>query len=55
MYTNRRGYENCKTGLTDCAVFPIVACTSAVTLILVLIVPYTHTAVLTGQVTAGVH
>lgn len=46
--------EDMRTGLmwinrlTDSAVFSAVAGTSAVTLILVLAIPYTHTPVLTG-------
>lgn len=43
------------TGLTDSAVFSAVAGTSAVTLVLVLTIPYTHTPVLTGEITAWVH
>lgn len=43
------------TGLTDSAVFSIVAGASAVTLILVFPIPHTHTPVLTGDITAWVH
>lgn len=44
-----------KSGLTDSAVFSVVAGTSAITLILVLVIPHTHTPVLTGEITAWVH
>lgn len=43
-----------ENGLTDCAVFSVVAGTSAVTLILVLTVPDAHTPVLTGEGTAWI-
>jgi len=42
-------------GLTDGAVVPAEAGAGAVTLVLVLLVPHTHTPVLTGEVTARVH
>lgn len=50
----RRGLRS-RTGLTDGAVFPAEAGTSAVALILFLSIPYTHTLVLTGEITAWVH
>lgn len=43
-----------ENGLTECAVFSVVAGTSAVTLILVLTVPDAHTPVLTGEGTAWI-
>lgn len=42
-------------GLTDGAVFSVVATISAVTLILVLTIPHTRSPVLTGDVTAWIH
>lgn len=43
-----------ENGLTDCAVFSVVAGTSTVTLILVLTIPDAHTPVLTGEGTAWI-
>lgn len=43
------------SGLTDCAVFSVVAGSGAVAFILVLSVPHAHTPVLTGEVAARVH
>ena len=42
-------------GLTDGAVLSVVAGTSAVALIFVLIVAYTHSPMLTGKITAWIH
>lgn len=44
-----------RTGLTDGAVLSIEASARAVTLVLVLAVPHTHTPVLAGEITAWVH
>lgn len=50
-----RGYERHIQGLTDGAVFSVVASASAVTLVAVLAISHTHTPVLARQVAAGVH
>lgn len=43
------------TGLTDSAVFSVVAATSAVTLILIHAIPNTHAPVLTRYIAAWIH